>query len=160
MPVDLSVTVDDGLESDPALDETALTAAAMTALDQAGVAYDDQDVELAVSVVAGEQSARLNGEYRDKNYATNVLSFPADVQLPGLRVLGDLVICWPVVVDEAAQQGKSIAAHVAHMTVHGTLHLLGFDHIGDDEAEIMEATERRAMAALGYANPYRMDTSG
>lgn len=160
MSVELAITVDQNLESNSALDEGALTAAAMMALDEAGIDYNDQDVEIALSVVDSEESARLNGEYRDKPYATNVLSFPADAQLPGLRVLGDLVICWPVVVREAAEQGKATAAHVAHMTVHGTLHLLGFDHIGDDEAEIMEATERQAMAALGYDDPYQMRTTG
>jgi len=160
MAVELSITVADGLATDAGLDQAMLTAAAMMSLDDAGIDSDDQDVEIALSVVDADESARLNGEYRDKHYATNVLSFPAEVELPGLRVLGDLVVCWPVVVREAAEQGKSTAAHLAHMTVHGTLHLLGFDHIGDDEAEIMEAAERRALAALGYDDPYLSRAAG
>lgn len=160
MAVDLSIAVDDALPGDPALDEAALSAAAMAALDQARVDYEHQDVEIALSVVDAEESAQLNGTYRDKHYATNVLSFPAEAELPGLRVLGDLVICWPVIVREAREQSKTVAAHLAHMTVHGTLHLLGFDHIGDDEAEVMENTERRAMAALGYDDPYQTRAVG
>ncbi|HET8817188.1 MAG TPA: rRNA maturation RNase YbeY, partial [Pseudidiomarina sp.] len=92
-------------------------------------------------------------------YATNVLSFPfaddlpAGVSLPVL-LLGDLVICAPVLAREAAAQGKTINAHWAHLVVHGTLHLLGYDHIDDDDADIMEALETTIMATLGFSDPY------
>lgn len=115
---------------------------------------EDDDVSLSIRLVERAESAELNGAWRDKPYATNVLSFPADVVLPGFRALGDLVICVPVVEDEAKRQHKSVAAHFTHMLVHGTFHLLGHDHIADDEAEIMEAAERRVMARLGHADPY------
>jgi probable rRNA maturation factor len=123
----------------------------------AAAAADDAHttVELCVRLVDESESARLNGLYRSQSYATNVLSFPAGAVLPGWRMLGDLVICMPVVAREAASQGKSLEAHLLHMIVHGTLHLLGFDHIGDDEATIMEALETRVMASLGHDDPYR-----
>ncbi|MDA3919264.1 MAG: rRNA maturation RNase YbeY [Salinisphaera sp.] len=153
------MTLDFSIETGPDLsaeqiDQSALFDAAGAALHDAGIDVEGDDIEIALRLVDDAESARLNGQYRDRHYATNVLSFPADVCLPGLRVLGDLVICLPVVTREAAEQGKSQMCHLTHMTVHGTLHLLGFDHIGDDEAQIMEAAERRAMAALGYDDPY------
>lgn len=130
--------------------ERAAMAALVGARQAAGLQY-----ELAVRLVGTHESAQLNGRYRDKPYATNVLSFPADVRLPGLVVLGDLVICMPVVKAEAGAQQKSIEAHLCHMIVHGVLHLLGYDHIGDDEADAMETLERRIMADLGHDDPYR-----
>lgn len=112
-------------------------------------------VELSLRIVGLDESAMLNGRYRDRHYATNVLSFPAGAQIPDLTVLGDLVICAAVVEREALTQHKTFDAHWTHMTVHGVLHLLGFDHIGDDEAEAMEALETAILARLGYDDPYQ-----
>ena len=103
----------------------------------------------------------LNETYRGKAGPTNVLSFPAD--LPGeleLPLLGDIVICAPVVSAEAAEQGKILSAHWAHMTVHGTLHLLGYDHIEEEEAATMEALESAILQRLNYPCPYRDDAAG
>ncbi|WP_423821333.1 rRNA maturation RNase YbeY [Salinisphaera sp. SPP-AMP-43] len=141
-------------------DEERLVEIATSVLDEAGIDAQTDMVSLDVRIVDEAESADLNGRYRDKPYATNVLSFPADARLPGFRALGDLVICRPVIVAEANDQGKSLDAHFTHMVVHGSLHLLGFDHIGDDEAEIMEAAERRVMARLGYADPYAAPQAG
>lgn len=110
---------------------------------------------LGVRIVNERESAALNARYRHKRKSTNVLAFPFEPP-PGVAstVLGDLVICAPVVTREAAQQGKPVAAHYAHLTVHGALHLLGWDHEDDAEAEAMEAREREILAALGIADPY------
>lgn len=132
-----------------------LEAAASSALVEARAWAHDTVVELSIRLVDAAESAALNGAYRDRPRATNVLSFAAGAELPGLVALGDLVICLPVVMREAREQGKMPEAHLSHMAVHGVLHLLGFDHIGDDEAATMEALERRIMAALGYDDPYR-----
>lgn len=101
------------------------------------------------------ESHSLNLTYRGKDKPTNVLSFPFEVP-PGMEMslLGDLVICRQVVEKEAQEQGKPLEAHWAHMVVHGSLHLLGYDHIEDDEAEEMEALETEIMLALGYEDPY------
>jgi probable rRNA maturation factor len=119
------------------------------------VARRRRDSALAIHLVAIDEGRALNLQYRERDYATNVLSFPADLP-PGLRLpqLGDLVICAPVVAREAAEQGKPLRHHYAHMTVHGVLHLLGYDHLVDAEAEQMEARERRALAGLGIPDPY------
>lgn len=111
--------------------------------------------DIAIRVVDEKEGRALNLHYRGKDYATNVLSFPAELP-PGvtLPVLGDLVICAPVVAREAAQQGKALAAHYAHLTVHGVLHMLGLDHDDAREAEAMEAIERAVLADLGFADPY------
>jgi probable rRNA maturation factor len=110
------------------------------------------DAEVTVRFVDAEEGRQLNCDYRDKDYATNVLSFPYS-EAP--VVLGDLVVCLPVVLKEAATQGKTPLAHFAHMIVHGMLHLQGFDHeTGVAEAECMEAKEREIMAALGFPDPY------
>lgn len=111
--------------------------------------------ELCVRVVDQAESAELNQRYRDKQGPTNVLSFPCDADLPdGAVPLGDLVICAGVVMKEAADQNKCLNDHWQHLVVHGVLHLLGYDHIGDDEAEIMESEERAVLARLGIADPY------
>ena len=118
---------------------------------------------LAVRVATPGESARLNGRYRSKAYATNVLSFPDDPsgRVPGeARPLGDLVICARVVAREARAQGKTLSAHWAHMVVHGVLHLLGHDHLHDDEARRMEARERRLLAGFGIADPYAEHADG
>ncbi|MDR9432242.1 MAG: rRNA maturation RNase YbeY [Spiribacter sp.] len=111
--------------------------------------------ELAIRVVDASESQALNRDYRDKDTATNVLSFPAELpEEVDLALLGDLVICAPIVAREAAEQGKTQEAHWAHLTVHGVLHLLGYDHMTSVEAEHMEMIEREVLAKLGYASPY------
>jgi probable rRNA maturation factor len=116
------------------------------------------DAELTVRIVDEAESAELNETYRHKNGPTNVLSFPfeAPPQVE-LNLIGDLVVCAPVVQREAKEQGKQEPAHWAHMVVHGTLHLLGYDHLQQDEAEAMERRETSIMEALGFENPYRLD---
>jgi len=120
-----------------------------------------READLAVRLVDEAEGRALNRHYRGKDYATNVLSFPADiaegVKLPkGVKMplLGDLVLCAPVVVREAREQGKRLNDHYAHLTVHGALHLLGWDHEDAREAECMEALEREILAGLGIADPY------
>jgi len=117
-----------------------------------------QEAEVTVRIVDEAESNELNLTYRGKDKPTNVLSFPFEAP-PGLELplLGDLVICRQVVEHEAAEQGKPLMAHWAHMVVHGCLHLLGYDHIEDDEAEEMEALERDIMQELGFADPYLND---
>jgi probable rRNA maturation factor len=114
--------------------------------------------ELAVRVVNAAESKRLNARYRGRDQPTNVLSFPV-AHLPGSgsapRPLGDLVICASVVRDEARQQRKAIKAHWAHLVVHGSLHLLGYDHERDDEARRMERREVAVLKRFGIPNPYR-----
>ena len=116
------------------------------------------DVELTVRVVDEDEMAALNARYRHKSGPTNILSFPFEAP-PGveLNLLGDLVIAAPVVKQEAREQGKTESAHWAHMIVHGTLHLLGYDHQESVEAEDMEAREIRILKQLGYSNPYLLD---
>ena len=116
------------------------------------------EAEVTVRIVDNAESQHLNLTYRGKDKPTNVLSFP--FQAPAgieLALLGDLVISAPVVEAEAAEQGKPLHAHWAHMVVHGSLHLLGFDHINDDEAEQMEAEEVTILQQLGFPNPYLLD---
>jgi probable rRNA maturation factor len=111
--------------------------------------------EVAIRIVGIDEGRALNRDYRHKDYPTNVLSFPAELP-PGvdLPLIGDLAICAPVVEREAAEQHKRPRDHWAHLTVHGTLHLLGYDHLVDTEAEAMEALETRILAGLGIADPY------
>ena len=118
-----------------------------------------READLAIRIVGTREGGALNRHYRGKDYATNVLSFPAEVPegLPKnvkFPLLGDLVICAPVVAREAAEQGKPVAAHYAHLTVHGVLHLLGWDHEHDKDAEAMEQLEREVLAELGLPDPY------
>jgi probable rRNA maturation factor len=113
--------------------------------------------ELTVRIVGSQESAVLNGKYRDKRGPTNVLAFPSDApSLPGAELLplGDLVICAEIVAREAAEQGKALEAHWAHVVIHGALHLMGYDHETDAEAERMEQRERELLAQLGFADPY------
>ncbi len=113
------------------------------------------DAELSIRVVDEPESAELNLQYRMKPGPTNVLSFPADLPAElALPLLGDLVICAPIVEKEATEQNKPSEAHWAHMVVHGTLHLIGYDHINDGEAETMEALEIDILTTLHYPNPY------
>ncbi len=116
-----------------------------------------EETELTIRIVDDAESQALNSQYRGKDKPTNVLSFPFEAP-PGiaLPLLGDLVICAPVVAQEAQEQGKTLAAHWAHMVIHGTLHLLGYDHIKDQDAERMEAKETALLDSLGYPDPYRI----
>jgi len=111
--------------------------------------------EVSVRLVEEEEIRTLNSTYRHKDYATNVLSFPADLpEELALPLLGDIVVCAQVVTREANEQGKTAEAHWAHMLVHGTLHLLGYDHIEEDEALEMEALETTIITGLGFDPPY------
>lgn len=111
--------------------------------------------ELSIRIVDDAEARALNRDYRNRDYATNVLSFPADLP-PGITVplIGDIVLCAPVIAREAQEQGKVLGDHYAHLTIHGVLHLLGFDHGTDAEAARMEALETRILAGLGIGNPY------
>ncbi len=115
----------------------------------------DQDTEIVVRIVDEQESAELNEQYRHKSGPTNILSFPVD--LPEgieLDLLGDLVICAPVLEKEALEQGKLLAHHWAHIIVHGVLHLLGYDHIDETQAELMENKEIVILNKLQINNPY------
>ncbi len=116
---------------------------------------DLTEVELTLRLVDSEESRKLNSRFRGKNQPTNVLSFPAELP-PGLDIplLGDIVICAPLVNEEAAVQGKSLQAHFAHLVIHGVLHLQGYDHQDDQQAAEMEALEVELLNSLGFANPY------
>ncbi len=115
------------------------------------------DATLVVRIVDPDESARLNREFRGRDAPTNVLSFPFEAP-PGVpdRHLGDLVVCADVVRREAREQGKPLADHWAHMIVHGTLHLLGYDHVRPEDAAVMEPLEVRLLAALGVPDPYHL----
>ncbi len=120
---------------------------------------------VTVRLVDEEEGRALNRDYRGKDYATNVLTFAydegEDMPLPeGLPLMGDLVLCRQVVEREAAEQGKSVDAHYAHLSVHGMLHLQGFDHEIEAEAEEMEARERAILAELGISDPYLESPGG
>ena len=114
------------------------------------------DTELTIRFVSEEESAELNNQYRNKKNSTNILSFPFEMpEEVELDLLGDLIVCSDIVKKEAAEQQKEELAHWAHMIVHGTLHLLGYDHLTDTEASIMETKEIKILSQLGYSDPYR-----
>ncbi|QEH17373.1 rRNA maturation RNase YbeY [Histophilus somni] len=121
----------------------------------AAIRAENSQPEMTVRIVDEEESHHLNLTYRGKDKPTNVLSFPFEcpdeIELP---LIGDLVICRQVVEREATEQEKPLMAHWAHMIVHGSLHLLGYDHIEDDEAEEMERLETEIMLSLGFTDPY------
>lgn len=115
----------------------------------------DRDSEIVVRIVDEQESADLNEQYRHKQGPTNILSFPADLpEEVNLDLLGDLVICAPVLEKEALEQNKLLAHHWAHIIVHGVLHLLGYDHIDDNDAELMENKEIEILNKLNINNPY------
>ncbi len=152
----MTVTIDLQINSEskalPSLAE--LTQWAESAVHADAKAQRDE-AEISVVIVDADEGQALNSEWRGKDYATNVLSFPSDLPPElGLPLLGDLVICAPVVQREAKEQGKTETSHWAHMVIHGTLHLLGYDHIDDHEAEEMEALETSIMASHGFNDPY------
>ncbi|MCK3656307.1 rRNA maturation RNase YbeY [Pasteurellaceae bacterium Macca] len=125
------------------------------ALTQEAQTTDYPESEITVRIVDEAESHELNFTYRGKDKATNVLSFPFEmpegIELP---LLGDLIICRQVVEQEAQEQNKPLEAHWAHLAIHGTLHLLGYDHLTDEEAEEMESLETAIMQSLGYEDPY------
>lgn len=152
----MSITLDFQLASDAA---NIPTESQFQSWLNAAVTPFQQVAEVTIRVVDEAESQQLNFDYREKDKPTNVLSFPFQ-QPPGIEelpLLGDLVICAQVVAREAAEQNKSLDAHWAHMVVHGCLHLLGFDHITEDEAQEMEAEEIQILADLGFPNPYEID---
>lgn len=117
-----------------------------------------EDFELCLRIVDKDEITELNHQYRQKNKPTNVLSFPADLPEDiAIPLLGDIVICAAVVAQEAAEQNKTLEAHWAHLSIHGLLHLQGYDHIEDDEAEEMEALEIAILNTLGYNSPYELE---
>lgn len=148
MQLELDVQYASGAENLPS--EADLTRWAVAVLRERNAA-----AELTIRIVDEPESQALNRDYRGRDKPTNVLSFPFEAP-PGVTsdLLGDLVICAPVVAREAAEQGKPLAAHWTHMVVHGVLHLLGYDHEEEHEAERMEALEVELLEGLGVANPY------
>ena len=151
MPVDLQFAEE--LQPEPYVDADSLD----RALAAIQAACRDQRLRRAICVriCAAEESQQLNASFRGKDKPTNVLSFPAEVDIPEAQPpLGDLAICWPVVMQEAHAQGKSPEHHLIHLFVHGVLHLLGFDHESDAQAQVMEDLEIRILASLHIADPY------
>ena len=113
------------------------------------------DAEIGVRIVDEAEAQSLNQQFRGKNYVPNVLSFPADLPRGmDLDVLGDIALCAPVAIAEARAQHKAVPQHFAHLLIHGTLHLLGFDHESEDDAETMEQAERELLATFGFPDPY------
>lgn len=122
---------------------------------------DGEDLEVVLRLVEFDESQDLNRDYRGKDKPTNILSFPFEwpeelpvEARPAFTALGDLVVCAPLVAQEAREQGKSPEAHWAHLLIHGMLHLQGFDHVLDQDAEVMENLEIAILKQLGYENPY------
>ncbi len=113
--------------------------------------------DLSIRIVDEAESQDLNSRYRHKHKPTNVLSFPYDGETLDVPVLGDIVICAPVIAREAQEQGKEPRAHWAHMVVHGCLHLLGYDHENDKDAVEMERREREILADFGFPDPYLLE---
>jgi probable rRNA maturation factor len=155
VPIRVAVVIDDQgwlkLVADPA---RLLRRAARAALKVARRPRGADSFALTVALMSDRGVRSLNHEFRGKDKPTNVLSFPAD-RLPGRRVeLGDIALALGVIRREAREQGKGAADHLAHLMVHGVLHLLGYDHETEPEAERMEQLERKALAALGIADPY------
>lgn len=111
------------------------------------------DAEIALRIVDSEEGRDLNRDYRGKDYATNVLTFPLD---DDPMLMGDIVLCAPVIEKEAGEQGKSLEAHYAHLTVHGILHMQGYDHETDKDTILMETLESQIVTKLGYAAPYHV----
>jgi probable rRNA maturation factor len=123
------------------------------------LANSDEEFELTIRIVDETESAQLNETYRHKQGATNILSFPFEVpDGMDLNLLGDLVICAPVLEREATEQNKPLYNHWAHIVIHGTLHLLGYDHIDDTDAEEMETKEIKLLQTLSIPNPYKDGT--
>ncbi len=143
--------------------QNACTCSQIPKLDQFSLWLDtvllpyNKSFEVTIRLVDEKEIHQLNHQYRQKDKATNVLSFPFEVPDGiDLDLLGDLVICANIVNQEAIEQKKSMEAHWAHMVIHGCLHLLGYDHINDQDAQEMEAIEISLLSKLGYSNPYEI----
>lgn len=150
-PLEVEVQVEDaGWTAVLPRAEALARAAALAAHAAAGA--DAAGGEVVVLLTSDEEVRALNARFRGKDAATNVLSFPAGELAPGM--LGDIALALGVCAREAREQGKRLDHHLQHLVAHGVLHLLGYDHEADDEAEAMEATERRVMAGLGAPDPY------
>ena len=116
----------------------------------------DKNAEITIRIVDNDESQNLNNIYRKKKYPTNVLSFLVDDEV---HLIGDIVLCAPVIEKEALEQSKKLEAHYAHLIIHGALHLYGYDHENKKDADIMEAKEIKILTGLGYKNPYLMEES-
>lgn len=149
------LNIDIQRESDDPSPGDAALGAAVNAVLEVAEAVPENETELSIRIVSSEESRALNARFRGRDKATNVLSFPARLP-PGLPFahFGDIVICSEVVRREALEQRKSDAAHWAHMIVHGTLHLLGYDHVKNHDAKLMESLETQALKVLGWPCPY------
>lgn len=149
----MSIVID--LQLAVATDNTIPTEQQLARWVRAALPAEMRRAEVAIRLVDRAESAFLNETYRHKQGPTNILSFPfeddADLSIP---LLGDLVVCAPLVQQEAEEQQKSVEFHWAHLIVHGTLHLLGYDHIEEQQAIAMETLETQILYTLGYPNPY------
>ncbi|CAM8363014.1 COG0319 Predicted metal-dependent hydrolase [Candidatus Methylopumilus planktonicus] len=116
----------------------------------------DKNSEITIRIVDNDESINLNNIYRKKKYPTNVLSFLVDDEV---HLIGDIVLCAPVIEKEALEQSKKLEAHYAHLIIHGALHLYGYDHENKKDADIMEAKEIKILTKLGYKNPYLIEES-
>jgi probable rRNA maturation factor len=116
----------------------------------------DKNAEITIRIVDNDESQNLNNIYRKKKYPTNVLSFLVDDEV---HLIGDIVLCAPVIEKEALEQSKKLEAHYAHLIIHGALHLYGYDHENKKDADIMEAKEIKILTGLGYKNPYLIEES-
>ena len=152
MPVEVQIALEnEDLPSEKEIGRWALAAMKSTASITSGGRID---TDVCIRVVAEEESRRLNRTYRGTDTPSNVLSFRADVDLPDVKFLGDIVICAPLVREEAKMQKKDLADHFAHMVIHGILHLLGHDHEIEAQAQKMEALEREILERFGVSDPY------
>ena len=153
--MDLFVDLQIATESEDQIPDLALMETWIKKAVLAGSSAEKEEAELTVRIVEDSESQTLNHQYRDKDKPTNVLSFPFQ-NPPGLTLplLGDLVVCKNIVESEAINQSKTLTEHWAHMLIHGTLHLLGYDHIDPQEATIMESLETKLLIELGFADPY------
>ena len=153
MQTEVPIDVQFAIEPPSALNAAIMVGWAETVIRRMG--DDPAAASACIRVVEEIESQSLNRDYRGQDKPTNVLSFPADVMVPeGEKILGDIVICDPVVRQESQSQGKRVQDHYLHMVVHGMLHLYGYDHVDPAEADVMEDLEREILGGLGVADPY------